>query len=77
MTGTVTRVFLTRGFGFVAGEDGESYFLHIDALQKVSCWEQMQQGRRVEFEPSQTGSKGNGLRATKVRCVESCDVTAP
>ena len=64
--GTVTRVFLTRGFGFIMGDDGEEYFLHADAMAGTE-WEKVRGGMRVTFEPAKVvGAKGNGLRAMEV-----------
>ena len=67
MTGTVTRIFLTKGFGFIMGEDGESYFLHATDCAPDERWERIQAGMAVEFEPSESGDKGNKLRARQVR----------
>jgi cold shock protein len=67
VTGVVKRVFLTRGFGFVLGDDGLEYFLHIDALVPISQWEKLCAGVRVEFIPAEGGKKANGLRAMQVR----------
>jgi hypothetical protein len=78
MTGVITRIFLTRGFAFVRGDDKETYFLQVDELSPGTQWEQMRVGSNVVFEPRRTGgAKGNGWRATQVRCAESRDVTAP
>ena len=32
MTGTVKEYDSTRGFGFITGDDGEDYFVHVYGL---------------------------------------------
>lgn len=32
MFGTVTRYFNDKGYGFIRGEDGKSYFIHKSKL---------------------------------------------
>ena len=71
MTGTVTRIFLTKGYGFVMGEDGEPYFLHATDCHVDTQWERIHAGMTVEFEPSHSGDKGNKLRAKAVRVMRS------
>lgn len=68
MKGTITRVFLPRGFGFARGDDGLDYFIQADALVDVA-WDGViiREGVRVEFLPDANGAGGNGLRATEVR----------
>ena len=65
MQGIITRVFLTRGFAFVKGDDGLAYFLQVDELRDAQ-WDgtTIRPGVRVEFAAA-TGKKG--LRATEVR----------
>lgn len=66
MNGVISRVFLTRGFGFIEGEDGNSYFMHVDNLSSHTVWEQMRIDLHVIFDPCGNGKKGNGLRANNV-----------
>lgn len=33
MFGTVTKYFRDKGYGFIRGEDGNSYFIHKSKLQ--------------------------------------------
>ena len=70
MVGTVTRVFLTRGFAFVRGSDNVDYFAHVDEMQKKENWEQMRAGRHVTFEPGTGGKSGNGLRALHIELTD-------
>lgn len=68
LMGTITRVLLPRGFGFIRGDDGQDYFLQADELHDVP-WsgETVREGMRVQFEPTTRGAKGNGKRAAAVR----------
>ena len=70
--GTITKIILTRGFGFIVGdEDGEDYFLHVDELIDGVEWERFRKGDRVEFEGVKVPKgKGNQLRAVEVSVVE-------
>lgn len=47
MFGTVTKYFNDKGFGFIRGEDGNSYFIHKSKLQG----EHIEQGYYVFFKP--------------------------
>lgn len=63
MDGTVTSFLADKGYGFVRGDDGRDYFLHLsDVAQKVPVVE----GQRVSFETSATP---RGYRARKARPV--------
>jgi len=67
MTGTVARIILTRGFGFIVGdEDGEDYMLHVSELRESLQWESIRKGTRLSFTPRKIGGKGNSLRAIDV-----------
>ncbi len=45
-----------KGFGFIAGTDGNEYFVHLTDLEGVEARE-LQEGTEVEFEVTQ-GDKG-------------------
>lgn len=49
MYGKVTRYFHDRGFGFIRGEDGNTYFVHNSKLNG----EQIDRGYYVFFKPFQ------------------------
>lgn len=49
IVGTVTRVILTRGFGFIMGDDGVERFMHAGQVHPSEEWEKMREGRRVSF----------------------------
>ncbi len=60
MKGTVKFFNETKGFGFISGEDGEEYFVHMSAISDNS---RLQENDSVEFEVE----KGDrGLKAVKV-----------
>lgn len=63
-TGTIARVFLTRGFGFILGADGrDDVFLHAGALPEGE-WERLRQGTEIEYEVKDTPK---GPRVTTAR----------
>lgn len=47
MFGTVTKYFRDKGYGFIRGEDGNSYFIHKSKLQG----EHIENGYYVFFRP--------------------------
>ena len=49
MYGTVTKYFQDRGFGFIRGEDGNTYFVHHSKLYG----EHIERGYYVFFKPYQ------------------------
>jgi CspA family cold shock protein len=61
MNGTVVRLMMDKGFGFIKGEDSKEYFFHRSASQ---AWDEMQENTPVTFSPTE-GPKG--LRAEDVR----------
>lgn len=70
MTGIITRVILTKGFGFIVDEHGEERFLHASDMAEGEPWLKLHEGQRIEFEPYQKpDGKGNGLRCGKVRAL--------
>lgn len=60
--GTIKRLVSDKGFGFVAGSDGNEYFFHQSALNGVSFGE-LREGEAVTF---QTGQGPKGPRAENV-----------
>lgn len=61
--GTVKRLVSDKGFGFVAGADGNEYFFHQSGCAQ---FDSLREGQNVTFEPGQ-GPKGP--RAENVRAV--------
>ena len=62
MNGTVKFYNEGKGFGFIAGEDGEDYFVHVTFLDPSIRI--LREGDKVEFEVSE-GQKG--LQAQNVK----------
>ena len=61
--GTIKKL-TDKGFGFIAGDDGELFF-HNSSLDGVS-FEDLREGQTVEFD---VGSGPKGPRAENVRVV--------
>ncbi len=59
--GTIKRMVLDKGFGFVADDAGREYFFHQSACANFRA---LREGQSVTFEPGQ-GPKGP--RAENVR----------
>lgn len=49
MCGKVTRYFRDKGYGFIHGEDGNTYFIHCSKLNE----EHIERGYYVSFKPFQ------------------------
>jgi CspA family cold shock protein len=64
LTGTVKRLLLDKGFGFVAAPNGAEYFFHRSATRDFDL---LHEGAAVTFLPTQ-GPKGP--RAEQVEPVE-------
>ena len=64
MAGKISRLLLEKGFGFIAGEDGQECFIHRSAVRDGAVFEQLRENQSVTFD----GGKGDkGLRAENVR----------
>ena len=48
--GTVKEYDRDRGFGFVTGDDGEDYFLHVSGLREHLKHKGLREGQRVLFD---------------------------
>jgi CspA family cold shock protein len=66
-SGTVKWFNATKGFGFIAQENGEDVFVHFSAIQS-SGYRELQEGQRVEFDV-ENDPKGKGLRAANVTVI--------
>jgi CspA family cold shock protein len=63
MNGKISRLLVDKGFGFIAGDDGQEYFMHRTAI-RGEVFEQLREGQPVTFD----GGRGEkGLRAENVR----------
>ncbi|PYR28067.1 MAG: cold-shock protein [Acidobacteria bacterium] len=56
MNGVIKKVVPSRGFGFMAAEDGTEYFFHRDELRGLE-FANLKPGQRVTFD-AQQGPKG-------------------
>jgi len=63
VTGTVKWFNASKGYGFLAREDGPDVFIHYSAIQ-TEGFRTLQEGQQVEFEVEQ-GPKG--LQAANVK----------
>jgi CspA family cold shock protein len=63
MRGTIKRLVGTKGFGFVAAQDGTEYFFHQSACTDVR-FDDLHEGQAVTFE---TGQGPKGPRAENIR----------
>jgi|TARA_Y100001970_G_scaffold217597_1_gene266576 Cold shock proteins len=50
MNGTVKEYDKTKGFGFISGDDGEDYFVHVYGLGPKLRKFGLIQGQRVAFD---------------------------
>ena len=62
MEGTVKKLVIDKGFGFILGSDGKEYFFHYSGLKNVKI-DELEEGRDVIFEETE-GKKG--LRAEDI-----------
>ncbi|MCS7224461.1 MAG: cold-shock protein [Armatimonadetes bacterium] len=63
--GTVKWFNETKGYGFIARDDGSDVFVHYSAIEGQG-FRSLRQGQRVEFEIS---TSPRGPRAEKVRII--------
>ena len=66
-TGTVKWFNATKGYGFIAQENGEDVFVHFSAIE-MTGYRELQEGQRVQFEV-ENDPRGKGLRANNVTLV--------
>ncbi|WP_345868903.1 cold-shock protein [Shewanella algae] len=67
MKGKVVSYVSSKKFGFINGDDGESYFLHVSALVNRSDEAKLVKNVLVEFDPTPTPK---GLSAKQIRIPE-------
>jgi cold shock protein len=60
--GTIKKLIMDKGFGFIQGENGELFF-HHSALDGIAI-EELREGQKVEFEE---GRGPKGPRAENVK----------
>ncbi|HBO42456.1 MAG TPA: cold-shock protein [Planctomycetaceae bacterium] len=62
--GTIRKLVMDKGFGFIQGEQGDLFF-HHSSVQETS-FEELQEGQTVEYE---VGNSPKGPRAENVKPV--------
>lgn len=76
MTGKITRVVISKGFGFIAGDDKRDYFFHMTSVDPASiAFRHMKEGTTVAFTIHPPVSPGKNLQAKDVTLVNV--VTVP
>ena len=66
-TGTIARLLIDKGFGFIRDEGGIEHFFHRSAV-RGAVFELLREGQRVEF---QVEESTKGPRAADIRLIES------
>ena len=67
MKGFVNWFDKDLGYGFIIGEDGESYFVHFRDIHHP-VFKTLKEAQKVEFDGEKTPK---GFRASNVHCVSS------
>ena len=65
-TGTIARLLIDKGFGFIRDEGGIEHFFHRSSV-RGAVFELLREGQRVEFTQEDSGK---GPRAGEVRLLE-------
>jgi cold shock protein len=65
--GTIARLLIDKGFGFIRDEGGIEHFFHRSAV-RGAVFELLREGQRVEFSAEESSK---GPRAGDVRLIES------
>jgi CspA family cold shock protein len=65
-TGTIARLLIDKGFGFIRDESGLEHFFHRSSV-RGTVFELLREGQRVEFAPEDSQK---GPRAGDIRLIE-------
>jgi len=65
-TGTIARLLIDKGFGFIRDEGGIEHFFHRSSV-RGAVFELLREGQRVEFTPEESAK---GPRAGEIRLIE-------
>ncbi|MFN0072712.1 MAG: cold-shock protein [Chloroflexota bacterium] len=68
MQGSVKKMVMDRGFGFIVSDAGTEYFFHTSSVQGTR-FDDMREGQRVDFS-TENDPRGRGERAVNVRVAE-------
>ena len=63
--GTVKEFDVTKGYGFITGEDNEDYFVHVSGLREYLKSKGLRAGQRVSFDVD-FGMRGNKAINVKI-----------
>src|SRR5215813_64727 len=65
-TGTIARLLIDKGFGFIRDESGIEHFFHRSSV-RGAVFELLREGQRVEFTPeeSQKGPRAGDVRLSE------------
>ena len=66
-TGTIARLLIDKGFGFIRDEGGIEHFFHRSAV-RGAVFELLREGQRVDFTQEESSK---GPRAGDVRLIEN------
>ena len=60
--GTIARLLIDKGFGFIRDEGGQEWFFHRSSVQ--GSFDSLNEGQRVSFdeEPSAKGPRAGNVR---------------
>lgn len=64
--GTVKEFDITKGYGFIIGEDDRDYFVHVSGLRPQLQQRGLREGQKVLFD-AEFGVKGD--KAVNVRAI--------
>ena len=76
MKGTVKKYITARGYGFIDGEDGISYFFHISDTNLDGKYRYALEDVEVEFEPV-IEQEGLVERSSAINVVSQGDILYP
>ena len=71
-TGTIARLLIDKGFGFIKDETGKEYFFHRTAVYGEGI-ENLKKGDGVEFDLGSDGPKGPRAENVRLSTVEVAD----
>ena len=64
MEGTVKFFNETKQFGFISGDDGKEYFVHVSGLKEGTT---IREGDKVKFEPEQVNGQFTIIKIEKAK----------